>query len=168
MASVVFDISDLLKKTDNMVKNLGDMSSLFRAISELELSQTKLRFRAEKDPSGKLWPDPVTIRRDGGGRREGGFSREQSWNYVLKSNFHATPPGWHFFDRSRGDRALRDTSNLFNSLGSSWGKDYAVVGTNVEYADKLQSGRFPFLGINDRTRKNVNDALGSFMKGLLK
>lgn len=169
MASViVFDIRDATKKLDKLNTGLLDMTQMFKNIADLELSQTRLRYRKEEDPDGKKWPDPITIRRDGNGRRSGQFTREQSWNYVLKSNYHAAPPGWHFFDKQRGDKILRDTGTLFNSLGIAYGKDYAMVGTNVEYADKLQNGRFPFLGVNEKTEKNIRSAVTAFVKGLLK
>ena len=63
---------------------------------------------------------------------------------------------------------MRDTGSLFNSLGISYGKDYAMVGTNVEYAQKLQDGRFPFLGASKETNSNINNAVEAFVKGLLK
>lgn len=144
------------------------MRPFYKRVSELELSNTKLRLREQVDPQGKKWPDPITIRRNGNGRRNGEFTREQSWNYVLKSRFHAAPPGWHFFDRQRGDKVLRDTGTLFNSLGSFYGPDYAQVGTNLEYSVKLQNGRFPFLGINNKTIDNITKVVNSYMKGLLK
>ena len=127
---------------------------------------TKLRFDKQVDPKDKPWPDPITIRRDAGGNR-GGFTREQSWNYVLKSNFHAVPKGWHWFDRNR-DKVLRDTGTLFNSISRDFGKDFAIVGTDLSYAEKLQTGRFPFIGITSRTESNLDIAMNAFLKGAFK
>lgn len=169
MASIKVDIREVIYGLSNIRKKIDDMSPFFKSIADMELAQTKIRYRNQEDPSGKKWPDPITIRRDGStvaGR--GQFTREQSWNYVLKSNFHAAPPGWHFFDKSRGDKVLRDTGKLYQSLGRDYGTDYAIVGTNTEYSDKLQSGRFPFLGINERTQRNISKSLKSYIRGILK
>ena len=165
----VLDIRDATKKLDKISMGLVDMTQLFKNISDLEVMNTRLRYIDEVDPDGKKWPDPITIRRDAqGGEGRGQFTGEQSWNYVLKSRFHAVPPGWHWFDKQRGDKIMRDTGNLFNSLGIAYGKDYAMVGTNVEYAQGLQDGRFPFLGANEKTVTNINTAVDAFVKGLLK
>lgn len=171
MASVTIDISKVIKGLTKIKVGVQDMSFFFRNVAELELSETKLRFRNQEDPDGKKWPDSFTIRRNGGGGG-GGYTREQSWNYVKKSNYKAAPPGWHFFSRSFGDKILNDTGNLSRSIGSSFGKDFAIVGTNVEYAKKHQEGdgvkQRRFLGVNKKTDSNIQKALDSYMKGLLK
>lgn len=167
MASVTVDVRNLIIGLGKLNKGLSDMSPLFRNIAELELSETKLRFNDQKDPDGKNWPEPITIRRNSPSSG-GGYSQQEAWNYVLKSNFHAVPNGYHWFSKSRGDKVLRDTGTLLASIGSASGKDYAVVGTNMEYANKLQKGRFPFIGINKLTVSNVNEAVDSYLKGLIK
>ena len=166
MADVKIDLTKVMNGLSSAKDNFEDMSKFFRNISELELSDTKLRFKSEKDPEGNKWPDPITIRRDGEGS-SGGFTKEQSWNYVLKSNFHAVPNGWHWFDRNR-DKVMRDSGTLYNSISAAYGKDYAIVGTNIEYAEKLQKGRFPFIGVTAKTEDNINEAMALFLKGLFK
>lgn len=174
MASIVLNIGDVLKRLDKMSNGLADQTQFFKNISDLELSQTMMRFRTETDPDGEKWEDSNTIRRDGGGAGtgRGGFTAEQSWNYVLKSNFHAVPPGWHWFDRARGDKVLTDTGTLRRSIGISYGADYGIVGTNLSYAKRNQDGdgvkQRQFLGVNDRTMKNIETALDAYMKGLLR
>lgn len=142
---------------------LEDMSPAFKDIADHELSETKLRYVKQQDPEGTPWPDPITIRRDGGGGANTAFT--DPWAYVVASNFHAAPPGYHFFDRGRGDKVLRDTGTLFNSISRAYGSDFAVVGTNIEYAQKLQSGRFPFLGINAKTEENVLKVVEFYLVG---
>lgn len=175
MASItVLNIGDVIKKLDKMSNGLADQTKFFKNISDLELSQTMKRFSTETDPEGKKWEDSITIRRDGGGAGtgRGGFTAEQSWNYVLKSNYHAVPPGWHWFNRARGDKVLTDTGTLRRSIGTSYGPDYAIVGTNLSYAKRNQEGdgvkQRQFLGINARSIQNVETALEFYMKGLLK
>lgn len=169
-----------IKIKDNISKNLKylenkiqEMTPVFKDIADLELSQTKLRFNDEKDPSGKKWPEPNTIRRGkgketGSGKRsnKSTWTRAEAWDYVEASNHHATPPKWRFFDKSRGDKALRDTGMLFKSIGRFYSKNSAIVGTNTSYAEKLQDGRFPFLGINQKTIDNVNEVISSYLKRL--
>lgn len=172
MASVKIDISEVVRDLERLSDGLSDMTPLFKEIAVLEQGETLMRFRSQKDPDGKPWSDPITIRRDGGGSRDGRFTRENAWNYVLKSNFHAVPPGWHWFDRSRGDKVLQDTGTLRNSIGIAYGSDYAIVGSNLEYAEKHQKGigvkKRAFLGINDRSLENIEEALASYVEGLLK
>lgn len=171
MASIVLDISGALKELERINGGLQNQTSLFKSIADSELSETLLRFRSETDPEGKKWAASNTIRRDGGGGR-GPYTREQSWNYVLKSNYHAVPPGWHWFDRSRGDKALTDTGTLRRSIGISYGPDYGIVGTNLEYAKRNQEGdgvrKREFLGVSKRTISNVENILQMYIKGLLK
>lgn len=169
MASVIVYLTDALKKLSGADSKLSDQTQFYRNLSELELSDTLLRFKAQKDPDGKKWPEPFTIRRDGeGGNR---MDRDAAWGYVVSSNFHAVPPGYHFFDASRGDKILRDTGTLFDSLGVSFGKDYGIVGTNLEYAEKHQNGegvqQRRFLGISKSTNNNVKQALSAYLKGLI-
>jgi phage gpG-like protein len=172
MASIKLDVSNVLRRFKKVSSGLDDMSPVFRQIAVLEQGQTLMRFRTEKDPDGKRWPDSKTIRRDANAARDGRFTRENAWNYVLKSNFHAVPPGWHWFSRARGDKVLTDTGTLRRSIGIAYGKDYAIVGTNIEYAEKHQEGigvkRRAFLGINAQTNKNIEEAFEAYFKGLLK
>ena len=167
MAKVKFDVKDAVRKLDAARMRLSDMTMLFKDIADLENTQTRLRFKEEEDPTGEAWPDPITIRRDSNGG-SGRLNQEKAWSYFVESDFLETPPGWHVFSRAKGDKAMRDTGNLLNSIGVSYGKDYAIVGTNVEYAQSLQDGRFPFLGINKKTSENVNKAMEVFLKGIFK
>lgn len=166
-----------LKKLDEVPNKFRNMKEVYRQIAELELAQTKLRFIKQVEPGdenqseGKKWPDPIAIRRVGGAARSGGFSPEQSWNYVLKSNYQAVPPGWRWF-QSGNDKVLRNSGVLFNSLDSRYTNTYAAVGTDIEYAEKLQEGDgnqgFRFLGINFKTKQNVEYVMKKFFGGLVK
>lgn len=148
------------------VKKLKSLSPVYKAIADLELSATKLRYIREEDPEGNKWPDPITIRRDRGGS-VGGFTHEQAWNYVVKSRFHGLPKGWHWFKRGN-DKVMRDTGILFNSIQRLYTDSYAIVGTNTKYGKKLQEGRFRFLGINKKTEDNIVYVINKFLGGLLK
>lgn len=162
--SIQGNITQSLRNLSNQIQ---DMTPVFKDIADLEWSQTKLRFNKQQDPDGKKWPDPFTLRKGTGPETGSGkFAKTKGWDYVVNSNFKATPPGYRFFDASRGDKILRDTGTLFNSIGRAYGPDYAIVGTNISYAPKLQNGRFPFLGINIRTLRNVNFVVNKYMKGL--
>lgn len=164
--TITGNVSKELKKLEN---KLTDMTPVFKDIADYEWSQTRLRYTREQDPNGKKWPDPFTIRRNGGtnaGRR----SQEEAWGYVLASNYHAAPPGYHFFDAARGDKIMRDTGTLFSSIGRAYGKDYAIVGTNIEYAVDNQNGTGsrqarPFLGINKKTYDNVKKVVEFYLMG---
>lgn len=166
-----------IKITENISKKLGklkasisDMTPAFKDIADHEWSATKLRYIGEKDPEGNKWEKPFTVRRDGGGTRSQKF--RDPWPYVVASNYHAAPPGWHFFDAGRGDKILRDTGVLFNSIGRAYGKDFAIVGTNVEYGRKHQEGigvkKREFLGINQKTLDNVKRVVDFYLAGALK
>lgn len=182
-------VNNISKSLNELSKKLVDMSPVFKALADLELSQTKLRFIDEKDPEGKKWPEPFTLRRDPTGaaartsfrnrvRRQlqKDYQRKVSnaeaashidpWNYVKASNYHAAPPGFRFFDKSVGDKALRDTGLLLKSIGRAYSKNFAVVGTNTEYAKKLNDGRFPFLGLNQKTVENVENVTTQYLKRL--
>lgn len=176
MADIKIDAKKLILRLSKISSGLKDMTQLFKNIADLELSQTRKRFIDQQDPESNDWPDPITLRRGvgpetGSGARSSGLTQQQldnPWAYVVASNFHATPPRYRFFDRSKGDKALRDTGNLLNSIGIAYGKDYAIVGTNLKYATNLQNGRFPFLGINKKTDENVRTATQSFLRRLSK
>lgn len=129
MGKIVVIDAGVQKGLNDLAKKLQDMTPVFKNIADLELSQTKLRFRNEQDPQGNDWPDPITLRRESTGVRSPG--QGNPWDYVVASNYHATPPGYRFFNRALGDKALRDTGTLFNSIGRAYGKDFAVVGTNL-------------------------------------
>lgn len=166
MASITINAKKLKKDLAELTRRLEDATPAFAEIADLELSQTKQRFLKQVDPQGKKWPEPFTIRRDGGGGRAQGLG--DPWGYVIASNYYAAPPGWHFFDPGRGDKILRDTGTLFNSISRAYGKNFALVGTNVEYAKKLQDGKFQFLGINKKTEENIRRTLTSYLTGALK
>ena len=166
------NLEDVLKKLSLLRIAFTDMSQVFKDIADLELSQTKQRFVQQVDPDGKKWPTPFTLRKGTGpetanGPQRSGYTSQQRWNYVVASNHHATPPGFRFFSSSRGDKILRDTGRLFNSIGRSYGKDFAVVGTNVEYAKKHQDGegvrKRAFLGITQKTVQNIEDVINQWL-----
>lgn len=142
MAKIEIDVSEVVDGFNDLSKKLGDMSGFFRNVAELELEDTKFRFLSEVDPDDIPWPEPKTYRRNPDG-------------------------GYRKFSSARGDKILRDTGNLFNSISADWGRDYAVVGTNLEYAEALQVGRFPFVGITSRTEDNIVDAFEAYLSGSL-
>lgn len=160
-------ITPLMSK---LSKGVSDMTPAFKQIADYELAQTKMRYIREQDPDGKKWEDPITVRRDGNGGRNTAFNNP--WGYVVASNYHAAPPGYHFFDAARGDKIMRDTGSLFLSIGRAYGKDYALVGTNKEYAKKNQEGQGvkarPFLGINKKTIDNVKKVVKFYLMGVSK
>lgn len=170
------EVSDLIKRLSS---KLEDMTPAFKDIADLELSQTRLRFKNEEDPDGNKWPDSNTIRRGSGkGTGSGSRTKTTGWNkkdamgYFISSNFRAAPPGWHLFDSSGGDKILRDTGTLFNSIGRSYSKDSAIVGTNNEYAEKHQEGdgvkQRAFIGINQKTVQNVQKIFDQYIKSGMK
>lgn len=168
MVTITVNSKQVTDQLNKLVAALKDPSPAFRDIADLELAQTKSRFLRQVDPDGKKWAEPFTIRRGGPGAVNTQYNNP--WAYVKASNYHAAPPGYRFFDSSRGDKILRDTSTLFNSISRAYGKDYAVVGTNVEYAKKHQYGEGvkerPFLGINKTTIENVRSIFLKYMEGL--
>lgn len=170
MASITLDDKNLKKKLATLIKKMADATPAFRDIADLEWAQTRFRYIKEVDPEGSPWPVPFTVRRDGGvaSRAQG----KDPWAYVIASNYHAAPPGYHFFDSARGDKILRDTGTLFNSIGRDFGPTFAIVGTNMEYAEKNQNGdgvkKRAFLGINRKTEQNVRQVLTSYLSGALK
>lgn len=144
------------------------MSPAFKDIADYEWSQTRLRYTKETDPQGNKWAKPFTIRRNGDGGTNTQFNNP--WGYVVASNYKAAPPGFHFFDPGRGDKIMRDTGTLFNSIGRAYGKDFAIVGTNIEYAKENQNGTNgktarPFLGINNKTLSNVKKVVRFYLGG---
>lgn len=161
---VKLKIDKRLANLGNGAKRLKNMAPVFKAIADLELSQTKLRFIKEQDPDGKKWPDPITIRRDAGGSQ---LSQAEAWDYFKSANYQALPRGWHFFRRG-SDKVLRDTGVLFNSIQRGYTDTYAIVGTNTTYGKTLQEGRFPFLGVNKKTEDNIIFVFNKFLGGLLK
>lgn len=164
MGKIEFVDRQIQKKLADLSKKMEDMTPVYKEIADKELSQTKLRFKKGEDPQNKQWPDPITLRREATGVRTQGF--DNPWDYVIASNYKAAPPGYRFFNRGLGDKPLRDTGILFNDIGRAYGKNYAVVGTNLEYAEGLQEGRFPFLGINKRTMQNIKSVLTTYFKRL--
>lgn len=161
MPRLELDIDKIIGKLKKLSGNLSDMTDFYREVSQLELSNTLLRFREEKAPDGTKWRDPITLRRSGGGSAS---SKEQAWGYWKASNFHAILPGWRFFSRAQGDKVLRDTGVLNQSIQRVSGKDYAEVGTNVQYGKHVQNLGFPFLGISKQTEKNVVKVFMDYMR----
>ena len=179
MAKITITSKKLLSQLKKLTDSLSDATPAFRDIADLELSQTLLRYRSEVDPDGNEWEDPHTIRRGqgpetGSGKRTktSGWTREEAMEYFKDSNFHAAPPGYRFFDKSIGDKVLRDTGTMMLSIGRAYGKDFALVGTNLEYAQKHQDGdgvkKREFLGINDKTEENVLRVIKSYLLGAVK
>ena len=85
MASLILiDVSKVTKGLQGAQGNLYDFTKFFQYVADLELADSKLRFKKQVDPDDKPWPDPITIRRDAGGNR-GGFTREQSWKFDLRT-----------------------------------------------------------------------------------
>lgn len=145
-------------------KSIKDMTPVFKDIADKEWSETKMRFKNQVDPNFKKWPMPITLRRGKGEETGSGVrSTKRGWDYVVSANFHATPPGYRFFDPTK-DKILRDTGRLMKSIGRAYGSNYAIVGTDVEYAKKLQDGRFSFIGINAKTLSNVRMIVNKYMK----
>lgn len=160
MARIVLDFKDAFKKIKSLEDGFKDMSEFFQNVADLELSSTLLRFEDEIAPDGSLWRDPIVIRRDGGGSQ---YSKSHAWHYWKKSNFHAIPEGWHFFNRGQ-DKVLRDTGNLFQSIQRAFDKNSAEVGTNIQYGKHVQDKGFEFLGISDTTEENIQEAFTAFVK----
>lgn len=158
MAGLTISVkSNVSNKIGNLKNKMSDMTPFFKDIADLELSQTKLRFTRQVNPQGEKWPKPFTIRRGNGPETgSGARTNKRGWDYVVASNFHATPPGYRFFNPNRGDKVLRDTGNLFKSIGRAYGRNFASVGTNVGYAKTLQAGKFQMFGINQKTIDNIN------------
>lgn len=179
MPSVIVDISSSIKKLSKIKTSLENSIILFRNIADRELSDTRLRFKSQVDPSGKKWDDPFTIRRGIGPETGSGartkttsFTREEAWGYVVSSRYHATPPGYRFFNKSLGDKIMIDTGALRSRLERTYSKNEAEVGTNIEYARKLQDGigvkKREFVGVSKKTKQNVEKEINLFLKGLLK
>lgn len=152
----------------NVPRGLSDMTEVYKRIANLELSETKKRFVKEIDPDGQKWPEPFTLRRDGSGTMMNQYTNP--WAYVVASNYHAAPPGYRFWRRP--DKILRDTGTLFNSFGILYGKNYAIVGTNLRYARKHQEGdgvkERRMIGINKKTESNVRKAVIDYIGRIIK
>lgn len=170
MASITIDDKRVIKALKNLAKSLDDMTPFFKDVADLELSRTKVSYLKEVGPDGKKWDEPFTLRRGGPGQVNTSF--EDPWRYVVASNYHAAPPGFRFFDRASGDKVLRDTGTMFNSISRAYSKTYAVVGTNVEYAKKHQYGdgvkQRAFLGINQQTIDDINKLIKEYLEGSVK
>lgn len=165
---VTFNFGKLSVVLDKLDSGLKNLRPIMKNISELELADTKLRFINEEDPEGKKWEDPFTIRRDGSGTNINEYPNP--WDYVVASNYHATPPGYRWWKRP--DKILRDTGTLFNSITNSYGDNYAIVGTNLEYAQKHQGGfgvkKRKFIGPSKKTEDNIHKAVNAYLRGLIK
>lgn len=164
MASIVFDISDVVKKLKVIDEKHSDMTPMFKMIAEFEKSQTLLRYKDEVAPDGTKWRNPIAIRRDGTATPNR-MDKSRAWHYWKFSNFKAVPKGWHTFDRGLGDKTLRDTGVLMNSIQEKFGKDFAMVGTNIKYGQYVTNLGFNFLGVNNKTISNVRKAYSLFMRG---
>lgn len=165
MASITFDIQKTINEIKKLSSNISNLSSFFNDIGAREEGATKLRFLDQKDPQGNMWRDPITLRRNAGGSQ---FSPEHAWRYWKKSNFHAIPKGWHFFNRGMGDKTLIDTSNLRSSIQYTHGKNFVDIGTNVKYGKYVQKKGFQFLGISEKTKQNIDDAFKFYMEKVIK
>lgn len=174
MAKIEVSINENVgKELQRLSKSLADMSPAFKDIADYEWGQTRLRYKKEIDPDGKKWPDSFTIRRGTGPETGSGrFAKTTGWDYVKASNYHATPPGYRFFDASKGDKILRDTGTMFNSIGRAYGKDFALVGTNLKYARNHQEGigvkQRTFLGLNKKSLENIRKTVTSYLIGAKK
>lgn len=179
MAGVSVDLSKVVRDLDKLKGSIVNLTGFFKNVADLELADTKLRFRDQKDPSGRNWDDPFTIRRGSGQEtgsgdrtKKSGWSQRDAWSYVVASRYNATPPGWRFFNKTSGDKILRDTGTLMASIGRAYGPDYAIVGTNLEYAKKHQDGdgvkKREFIGVSSKTMSNVEQAMEAYLKGILK
>ena len=182
MASIVLssNVKQLAKKIGEMTKKLENMTPAFKDIADLELMETKLRYEQQITPEGIPWETPFTIRKgeyletgSGARTKTTDWTKVDAWKYVVASNYHATPPGWRFFNEAFGDQILRDTGLLFKSLGRAFGADFAIVGSNRTYAKAVQEGKGrqkarPYLGINQKTYDNVETVMKKYIKGVLK
>lgn len=143
-------------------KKLSNLTEVFKQLAALELSATKQRYIKEVDPDFNKWPDPITLRRDGKPTQV-----RDAWEF-FKEN-HYVPKGWRWWRRP--DKILRDTGVLFNSIGSAYGYNYAIVGTNVSYGRNHQEGigvkQRKFLGINKDTERNIDRVMKNYLKGIL-
>lgn len=161
MVEIKVELKKLVERLRSLEKQLVDMTPIFKDIADIELSETKLRYIEEVDPDHRKWAKPFTLRRGGPGQVNTAY--DNPWAYVVASNYQAAPPGFHFFDSGSGDKILRDTSTMFNSIGRAYGKDFAAVGTNLEYAKKHQYGegvkKREFLGINKKTIENIDQII---------
>lgn len=163
MARIELSIGETLAKLKNLKKGFSDLSELFKNIADLEYSSTLSRFNNQIDPSGKKWRSPIALRRDIGGSQ---YSQSHAWHYWKKSNFHAIPKGWHFFNES-SDKALRNTGNLFSSIQRTYGSNFSEIGTNLKYGEYVQNKGFEFLGVSEDTRDNIKEAFEAFVKDRL-
>lgn len=156
----------LLAKIKRLSNGFSEMDDFWNKFSALELSSTLLRYKDQEDPDGNPWRDPITIRRDG--RKTSSGEKSKAWWYWKRSNFHAIPKGWHFFDRNKGDKVLIDTGILNNSIQNLFGKDWMAIGTNIKYGKHVQNKGFVFLGVNEQTKENSKEAFREYIKGLVK
>lgn len=177
MAKVTYSDRKAQGKLSNLKKFLQDMTPVYKEIADLEHSQTLQRFKRQVEPDGTPWAEPFTIRKGSGpetgsgARSEGTFTRP--WDYVRASNYQATPPGYRFFNAAKGDKIGRDSGSLFLSITRVYGPDYAIVGSNREYADDFQNGTGPrqprpFIGINDKTITNIERTVRKFFGRITK
>lgn len=180
MVSMILNKKNFENRVSKILMNFGDQTRAFKAIADYELSETKLRYLKQEDLQGKAWKEPFTLRKGssnetgtGARTKASGWTYSQAWNYVVASNYQATPPGWRFFDKGKGDKILRNTGMLFKSLSRAYGKNFALVGTNVSYAKAQQEGlghinARPFLGLNRKSYDNVRKVYLNFMKEVLR
>ena len=140
------------KNLDILLRKLKNPAPALKKIGQLEVSQTKLRFRNSKDPDGNDWeplsPFTIAARRKGRG--------------------------------SGSPKILVDTGRLRSSITFATSNTDVFIGTNVVYgslhqeggkvypfgnkrASKVEVPARPFLGINEKTNENVFSVLKRFL-----
>lgn len=110
--SIQIDDRALQAALRDLQLRLADLRPAMAGIGQALVTATDLDFRAQQDPWGKAWTrlSASTLRRRRKGRGRG------------------------------GDKILRDSGRLANSISYRAGKDSVAVGTNVVYAAIHQFG----------------------------
>ena len=122
-----------------------NLTKYLTAVGDLELSQTRSRFNQQVDPSGNPW-------------------------LITKRKI-----------KDPSAKILRKSSVLFNSLASQVVGNSVYIGTNLSYASVHQNGEFvktkfttfqmpqrQFIGTNDKTIRNIENAFQATMRSILK
>jgi len=132
-------------------KKLGDLTSVMRDSANVMLSSVQRNFDEGGRPD--KWPDLT----------------ESTKKY--KTKHKGTPYPMLVFSvhvpSSRGGRGYR-TKKLRQSIHPQWGKDYAKVATNVDYAVYHQEGygvpERPFMVWQAQDIKNIEDLFRRYLK----
>lgn len=140
---------DLVKRFDDLLDLMSDMTPFFKDLADLELSETHSRFNKQVDPDFKPWALPTAARRRTG-----------------RANPRTRP-----FSKSLGDKILRDTGTMYNSIGRAYGKDFAEVGTNISYAVYHQSDeprtvipQRKMFGVNKVTLETIDKLIKAYLE----